>query len=142
MHMNDEVLKTIIFSDFMQKLALVYASCYYLCYIIHQRQWLKRHVPHIPTQSTIEKQLVRDEIMHRLKSSEKCYDVIRMGPQTFQGLCDFCEEMVIFKTHNVSWLKSKLPSFFTLYRIMWRPIHCPSFFVVPVRPLVAIFITC
>ena len=49
---------------------------------------MKRRVPYIPTQSTIERQLVRDEIMHRLRSSEKCYDVIRMGPQVFQGLCD------------------------------------------------------
>ena len=50
----------------MRKLALVYASCRYLCYIIRRRQRLKRHVPHIPTQSTIERQLVRDEIMHQL----------------------------------------------------------------------------
>ena len=49
---------------------------------------MKRRVPYIPTQSTIERQLVRDEIMHRLRSSEKCYDVICMGPQVFQGLCD------------------------------------------------------
>ena len=72
----------------MQKLALVHASCRYLWYIIHQRQCLKRRVSHIPTQSTIERQSVRYEIMHRLRSSEKCYDVIRMGPQAFQGLCD------------------------------------------------------
>ena len=72
----------------MRKLALVYASCRYLCYIIHRRQRLKRHVPHISTQSIIERQLVHDEIMHRLRSSEKCYDVIRMGPQVFQDLCD------------------------------------------------------
>ena len=80
MDLNDEVLETIIFSNFMLKLALVHASCCYLCYIIHRRQRLKRHVPHIPTQSTIERQLVHDEIMHRLRSSEKCYDVIHMGP--------------------------------------------------------------
>ena len=73
----------------MRKLALVYAACCYLCYIIYQRQRLKRRcVPHIPTQSTIERQKVRDEIMSRLRNSEKCYDVIRMGPQAFQGLCD------------------------------------------------------
>ena len=72
----------------MWKLALVHALCCYLCYIIHQRQCLKRHVPHIPTQSTIKKQLVHDEIMHRLRSSEKCYDVIHMGSQAFEGLCD------------------------------------------------------
>ena len=72
----------------MRKLALVHASCRYLCYIIHRRQRLKRCVPHIPTQSTIERQLVRDKIMHRLRFSEKCYDVIHMGPQAFQGLCD------------------------------------------------------
>ena len=78
MDLNDEVLKIIIFSDFMRKLALVHATCRYLCYIIHQRQRLKRRrVPHI-----------RDEIMSRLRNSEKCYDVIRMGPQAFQGLCD------------------------------------------------------
>ena len=88
MDLNDEVLKTIIFSEYMRKLALVHASCYYSCYIIHQRQCLKKRVPHIPTQSTIERQLVRDEIMHQLRSSEKCYDVIRMGPQAFQDLCD------------------------------------------------------
>ena len=89
MDLNDEVLKTIIFSDFMRKLALVHATCRYLCYIIHQRQRLKRRcVPHIPTQSTIERQKVRDELMSRLRNSEKCYDVIHMGPQAFQGLCD------------------------------------------------------
>ena len=87
MDLNDEVLKTIIFLEYMRKLALIHASCRYLCYIIHRRQRLKRRVPHIPTQSTIERQLVHDEIMHRLRSSEKCYDVIRMGPQAFQGLC-------------------------------------------------------
>ena len=81
MDLNDELLKTIIFSDFMRKLALVHAACRYLCYIIHQRQRLKRRcVTHIPTQSTMEKQKVRDEIMSRLRNSEKCYDVIRMGP--------------------------------------------------------------
>ena len=61
MDLNDEVLKTIIFSDFMRKIALVHASYRYLFYIIHQRQRLKRHVPHIPTQSTIERQLVHDK---------------------------------------------------------------------------------
>ena len=49
---------------------------------------MKRRVPHIPTQSTIERQLVHDEIMHRLRTSEKCYDVIHIGPQAFQDLCD------------------------------------------------------
>ena len=79
MDLNDEVLKTIIFSDFMRKLALVHAACRYLCYIIHQRQRLKRkRVPHIPTQSTIKRQKVRDELMSRLRNSEKCYDVICM----------------------------------------------------------------
>ena len=64
MDLNDEVLKTIIFSDFMHKLALVHAAYRYLCYIIHQRQRLKRRrVSHIPTQSTIERQKVRDELM-------------------------------------------------------------------------------
>ena len=47
----------------MRKLALVYASCRYLCYIIRRRQRLKRHVPHIPTQSTTERKLIRDEII-------------------------------------------------------------------------------
>ena len=89
MDLNDEVLKTIIFLDFMRKLALVHATCHYLCYIVHQRQWLKRRcVTHIPTQSTIERQKVRDEIMSQLRNSEKCYDVICMGPQAFQGLYD------------------------------------------------------
>ena len=88
MNLNDEILKTIIFSDFMRKLTLIHASCRYLCYIIHQRQWLKRRVPHILTQSTIKRQLVRDEILHWLRTSEKCYDVICIGPQDFQGLCD------------------------------------------------------
>ena len=118
MDLNDEGLKTIIFSEYMRKLALVHALCCYLCYIIHRRQRLKRCVPHIPTQSTIERQLVRDKIMHRLRFSEKCYDVRRLGPQAFQGLCDICEETEIFKTHNMPRLKSKLPSFFTLYHIM------------------------
>ena len=88
MDLNNGVLKIIIFSEYMRQLALVHASCRYLCYIIHQRQHLKRRVPHILTQSTIERQLVHDEIMHRLRSSEKCYDVIYMGSQTFQGLSD------------------------------------------------------
>ena len=89
MDLNDEILKTIIFSDFMRKLALVHVACRYLCYIIHQRQRLKRRrVPHIPPQSTIERQKVHDELMSRLRNSKKCYDVIRMGPQAFQGLCD------------------------------------------------------
>ena len=44
--------------------------------------------PHILTQSTIKRQLVRDEILHWLRTSEKCYDVICIGPQDFQGLCD------------------------------------------------------
>ena len=90
--LNDEVLKTIIFSNFMRKLALVHAACHYLCYIIHQRQWLKRRrVLHIPTKSTIERQNVRDELMSRLRNSEKCYDVIRMGPQAFQHLHDILQ---------------------------------------------------
>ncbi|KAL0002423.1 hypothetical protein SO802_016204 [Lithocarpus litseifolius] len=29
--------------------------------------------------------------MSRLRSSEKCYDVIRMGPHVFQGLCDILQ---------------------------------------------------
>ena len=88
MNLNDEIFKTIFFSEYMRKLALVYASCRYLCYIIHRRQRLKKRVPHILTQSTIKRQLVRDEIMLRLRSSEKCYDVIHMGPQAFESLCD------------------------------------------------------
>ena len=89
MDLNDEVLKTIIFLEFMRKLALVHVVCYYSCYIIHQRQQLKRRrVPHIPTQSTIERQKVCDELVSQLWNSEKCYDVIRMGPQAFQDLCD------------------------------------------------------
>ena len=80
MDLNNEELKTIICSEYMQQLVLVHASCRYLCYIIYRRQRSKRHVPHIPTQSTIERQLVHDEIMHRLRSSEKCYDIIHMGP--------------------------------------------------------------
>ena len=89
MDLNDEVLKTIIFSNFMWKLALVHSACCYLCYIIHQRQRLKRRrVPHIPTQSTIKRQKVHDEIMSRLRNSKKCYDVVRIGPQAFQNLCD------------------------------------------------------
>ena len=71
MNLNDEELKTIIFSNFMRKLALIHAACRYLCYITHQMQQLKRKcVPHIPTQSTIERQKVRDEIMSRLRNSE------------------------------------------------------------------------
>ena len=71
MNLNDEELKTIIFSNFMRKLALVHAAYRYLCYITHQRQQLKRKcVPHIPTQSTIERQKVHDEIMSRLRNSE------------------------------------------------------------------------
>ena len=91
MDLNDEVLKTIIFSEYMWKLALVHASCCYLCYIIHRRQRLKIRVPHIPTQSTIERQLVRDEIMHQRRSSEKCYDVIHMGPQAFKVLSNILQ---------------------------------------------------
>ena len=91
MVLNDEVLKTIIFSEYMWKLALVHASCCYLCYIIHRKQRLKKRVPHILTQSTIKRQLVRDEIMLRLRSSEKCYDVIHMGPQAFESLCDILQ---------------------------------------------------
>ena len=92
MDLNDEVLKTIIFSDFMRKLALVHVACRYLCYIVHQRQRLKRkRVPHIPTQSIIERQKVRDELMSRLRNSEKCYDVIHMGLQAFQDLCDILQ---------------------------------------------------
>ena len=52
---------------------------------------MKRRVPYIPTQSTIERQLVHDEIMHRLRSNKKCYDVIRMDPQAFQGLYDILQ---------------------------------------------------
>ena len=52
---------------------------------------MKKCVPHIPTQSTIERQLVRDEIMHQHRSSEKCYDVIRMGPQAFKVLSDILQ---------------------------------------------------
>ena len=59
----NEVLKTIIFSEYMRKLVLVHASCCYLCYIIHRRQQLKRRVPRIPTQSTTERKLIRDEII-------------------------------------------------------------------------------
>ena len=91
MDLNNEVLKTIIFLDFIQKLVLVHASCRYLCYILHRRQWLKRRVPPILTQSTIERQLVHDEIMHRLRTSEKCYDVIHISPQAFQDLCDILQ---------------------------------------------------
>ena len=92
MDLNDEVIKIIIFSNFMRKLALVHAACRYLCYITHQRQQLKRKcVPHIPTQSTIERQKVCDELVSRLWNSEKCYDVICMGPQAFQGLCDILQ---------------------------------------------------
>ena len=36
----------------------------------------------------LERQKVHDELMSRLRNSEKCYDVIRMDPQAFQGLCD------------------------------------------------------
>ena len=72
--------------------AVIYVTFRYLCYIVHQRQRLKRRrVPHIPTQSTIERQKVHDELMSRLRSSEKCYDVIHMGPQAFQGLCDILQ---------------------------------------------------
>ena len=88
MNLNDEVLETIIFLDFMWKLALVHAVCHYLCYIIHRRQRLKRLISHIHTQSTIERQNICDEIMSRLRTSEKSYNVIRMGPQALQGLCD------------------------------------------------------
>ena len=114
MDLNDEILKTIIFLDFVRKLGLVHAVCRYLCNIIHQMQQLKRRrVPHILTQSTIERQKVRDELMSRLKNSEKCYDVIRMSPQAFKVCMTFCGVMVIFKTHSMPRLKSKLASFFT-----------------------------
>ena len=106
MDLNDEVLKIIIFSNFMRKLTLIHASCHYLCYIIHRRQWLKRRVPHIPTQSTIERQLVHDEIMQQLRSSEKCYDVIRMGPQAFQGLCDILRRDISRHTTCHGWRAS------------------------------------
>ena len=52
---------------------------------------MKKCVPHIPTQSTIERQLVRDEIMHQHRSSEKCYDVIHMGPQAFKVLSNILQ---------------------------------------------------
>ena len=29
--------------------------------------------------------------MHRFRFSEKCYDIIRIGPQAFQGLCDILQ---------------------------------------------------
>ena len=29
--------------------------------------------------------------MHRLRTSEKCYDVIHIGPQAFQDLCDILQ---------------------------------------------------
>ena len=34
------------------------------------------------------KDKVCHEIMYRLWTSEKCYDVVRMSPWAFQGLCD------------------------------------------------------
>ena len=88
---------------------------------------MKRRIPYIPTQSTIERQLVRDEIMHRLRSSEKCYDVICMGPQAFEGLydilrrdgdlqdtqCAIVEEQVAKFLHTLSHnLKIRTMSFF------------------------------
>ena len=117
MDLNDEILKIIIFLDFVRKLGLVHAVCRYLCNIIHQMQQLKRRrVPHIPTQSTIERQNVRDEIMSRLRNSEKCYDVTRMGPQAFQGLCDILRrdgDLQDTQRATVEEQVGKLASFFT-----------------------------
>ena len=98
----------------MRKLALVHAACRYLCYITHQRQQLKwKCVPHIPTQSTIERQKVRDEIMSRLRNSEKCYDVIHMGLQAFQGLCDILQRDGNLQDTQHATVEEQVASFFT-----------------------------
>ena len=61
-----------------------------LLFVLHysSKATIERRVTHIPTQSIIQRQLVRDEIIHRLRSSEKCYDIIHMHSQAFQDLCD------------------------------------------------------
>ena len=142
MDLNDEVVKTIIFSEYIRKLALVHASCRYLCYIIHWRQRLKRRVPYIPTQSTIERQLVRDEIMHRLRSSEKCYDVIRMGPQVFQGLCDILRRASDLQDTQHATVEKQVAKFLHTLSHNVKTHTISFFFIIPVRPLVIIFIMC
>ena len=143
MDLNNEVLKTIIFSDFIQKLVLVHASCRYLCYILHRRQWLKRRVPPILTQSTIERQLVHDEIMHQLRTSEKCYDVIHIGPQACPDLCDILQRNGDLQDTQRAIIEEQVAKFLHIlsHNVKNRTISF-FFFVVSVRPLISIFIMC
>ena len=91
MDLNDKILKTIVFMDYLRWLALVYATFRYAYYITNQRQQLRSRVHHSPTQSTIERERVRDELMNYLRMSDKCYNIVRMRPHAFQGFCDILQ---------------------------------------------------
>ena len=88
MDLDDEVLKIVAFTNYKQRLTVVYASSRYMYYITKQRQQLRSRVHHPPIQSTIERERVRDELMNYLRMSDKCYDMVHMRPQAFQGFCD------------------------------------------------------
>ena len=87
MDLYDELLKTVAFMDYLQRLALVYVACRHMYYITNQRQQLRSCLHHPPTQST-KKREIRNELMNHLRISDKCYDIVRMHPQAFQGFFD------------------------------------------------------
>ena len=80
--------------------------------------------------------------MSRLRTSEKSYDVIRMGSQAFHGLCDILRRDSDLQATQCAMVEEQVAKFLHIlsHNVKNRTIF--FFFVIPVRPFVAIFIMC
>lgn len=52
----------------------------------------KRRRSQIPYRITEQREKVRNELMKHIVGSERCYDIIRMGPKAFLNLCTLLQD--------------------------------------------------
>lgn len=61
-----------------------------ICVILHQQFQCTNFVDH--RQLGFERQLVRDELMCQINTTERCRDIIRMGTEAFKNLCEILKK--------------------------------------------------
>ncbi|KAA8548198.1 hypothetical protein F0562_004541 [Nyssa sinensis] len=59
---------------------------------MRRKRLCQNYVDRALRHSNTERQKVRDELLNQLKTNERCRDIIRMGPEAFENLCNILKK--------------------------------------------------
>ena len=86
-----------------------------------------RYVDRVVTESSGERENVRQELLSELRCSRKCRDIIRMGPYAFAKLCEILRETGRLKDTRNAFVEEQVAKFLYILAHNER-IHMISFF--------------